>query len=42
MRIATFQLGALGTNCYIVIDEQTSACAVVDPGASGEAVADWL
>ncbi len=42
MRIATFQLGALGTNCYIVIDEQTKACAVVDPGASGEAVADWM
>ena len=42
MRIATFQLGALGTNCYIVIDEQAKTCAIVDPGASGEAVADWL
>ena len=42
MKITVFQLGALGTNCYIVIDEQTKACAVVDPGASGETVADWL
>ena len=42
MKISVFQLGALGTNCYIVIDDQTKACAIVDPGASGEAVADWL
>ena len=42
MKITTFQLGALGTNCYIVTDEQTKACAIVDPGADGEAVADWL
>lgn len=42
MKITVFQLGALGTNCYIVIDERTRSCAVVDPGATGEAVADWL
>ena len=42
MKIAVFQLGALGTNCYIVSDEQTNACAIVDPGDSGRAVADWL
>ena len=42
MKITTFQLGALGTNCYIVTDEQTRACAIVDPGDSGAALADWL
>ncbi len=42
MQIYTFQLGQLGTNCYIVTDEETKRCAVVDPGASGDKVADWL
>ena len=40
MEITVFQLGSLGTNCYIVKDEK--ACAIIDPGASGEALADWL
>ena len=40
MNITVFQLGGLGTNCYIVRDE--NACAIVDPGDSGEALADWL
>lgn len=42
MQIDTLRLGQLETNCYIVTDEQTGACAVVDPGASGGKVADWL
>ncbi len=42
MQIFTFQLGPLGTNCYVVSDEGTRACAVVDPGGAGEAVARWL
>lgn len=42
MKISVFQLGSLGTNCYVAADEQTGVCAVIDPGASGEALADWL
>ena len=42
MRIVTFQLGSLGTNCYVVIDEETRSCAIVDPGASGEELGNWL
>jgi len=42
MHITVFQLGALGTNCYIVTDEETKSCAIVDPGASGEALINWL
>ena len=42
MQIWTFQLGPLGTNCYIVADENTKTCAVVDPGGSGDKVAQWL
>ncbi len=42
MNISVFQLGPLGTNCYIAADEMTGGCAVIDPGASGEALADWF
>ena len=40
MEITVFQLGALGTNCYIVREGKT--CAVIDPGDAGNALADWL
>lgn len=42
MKLTVLQLGELGANCYIVADEQTQACAIVDPGGQGEALADWL
>ena len=42
MKITVFQLGQLGTNCYLIIDDQAKSCAVVDPGDQGEALADWL
>lgn len=40
MEITVFQLGSLGTNCYIVREDK--ACAVIDPGDAGNALADWL
>ena len=42
MQITVFQLGPLQTNCYIVADENTKACAVVDPGDTGSKIARWL
>jgi glyoxylase-like metal-dependent hydrolase (beta-lactamase superfamily II) len=42
MQITVFQLGQLGANCYIVADEQTKVCAVVDPGGQGRELAGWL
>lgn len=42
MKITVFQLGTLQTNCYIAEDTQTKTCALIDPGASGEYLADWL
>lgn len=42
MRITVFELGSMGANCYIVIDEAVKSCAVVDPGGSGQALADWF
>ena len=40
MEITVFQLGSLGTNCYIVREGKN--CAIIDPGDAGEALADWL
>ena len=42
MQITVFQLGPLGANCYLVIDETAKTCAVVDPGGQGNELADWL
>ena len=42
MKISVFQLGQLGANCYIVADENTKSCAVVDPGGQGAELAQWL
>jgi glyoxylase-like metal-dependent hydrolase (beta-lactamase superfamily II) len=33
MLIKNFIVGQLQTNCYIVTDEKTLACAIIDPGA---------
>ena len=40
MEITVFQLGSLGTNCYVVGDGKI--CAIIDPGDAGAALADWL
>ena len=42
MQVKLMQLGMIGTNCYIFLDEETKACAVVDPGDNGERVADYI
>lgn len=42
MLIKTLPLGHLETNCYIVTDETTLECAVVDPGEESNTVLDYL
>ena len=42
MELFTFPLGQLETNCYVLADEKTHRCAIVDPGDDGNAVAQWL
>ena len=42
MKLETMVLGPLATNCYILWDEQTKEAAVIDPGASGQKIADLL
>ena len=42
MLIKDFQLGQLETNCYVVTDEDTLECAVIDPGDEAGTVLDYL
>ncbi|MBQ7144401.1 MAG: MBL fold metallo-hydrolase [Oscillospiraceae bacterium] len=42
MLIKSFSLGAYETNCYIVTDETTLRCAVIDPGAEANTILDYL
>ena len=42
MKMITLPLGALETNCYVVYDEASKACALVDPGAMPQVILDTL
>ena len=33
MKIQVLRVGPLATNCYLLADEQSGQCAVIDPGA---------
>ena len=42
MKISVMQLGAIATNCYIVMDEVNKKAAVVDPGDEAHRVLTYL
>ena len=42
MLIKTIPVGQLETNCYVVTDEKTLDCAVIDPGDESNAILDYL
>lgn len=42
MLLKTITVGALETNCYVVADETTLECAVIDPGADASLLLDYL
>ena len=42
MLIKSFTLGHVQTNCYIVTDESTLECAVIDPGAEANTIMHYL
>lgn len=42
MLIKTIPVGHLETNCYIVANENTLECIVIDPGAEGNTILDYI
>ena len=42
MLLKSFALGAYETNCYIVADEASLDCAVIDPGADAATILNYL
>ncbi|MCI5753202.1 MAG: MBL fold metallo-hydrolase [Clostridiales bacterium] len=42
MLIKTIPVGRLAANCYVVADENTLDCAVIDPGDESGAILDYL
>lgn len=42
MLIKAITVGAYETNCYIVADERTLECAVIDPGSDASTILDYL
>ena len=42
MLIKTLPVGHLGTNCYVVTDENTLNCAVIDPGEESNTILDYI
>ncbi|NLA87166.1 MAG: MBL fold metallo-hydrolase [Clostridiales bacterium] len=42
MLIKTFSVGQIETNCYIVTDEKTLKCAVIDPGDESNVILDYI
>jgi len=42
MEIKTLPVGQIEANCYIVTDEATGHCAVIDPGDESNAILDYI
>ena len=42
MLIKTIPVGQLETNCYVVINEKTLECVVIDPGDESNAILDYM
>ena len=42
MLVKTLPVGMLDTNCYVVTDEKTLKCAIIDPGADSNTILDYI
>jgi len=42
MLIKTLPVGMLETNCYVLTDEVTNECAIIDPGAESNTILDYI
>ena len=40
MKIQALQVPPIGTNCYLLLDEETGKGAIIDPGGAGQAIAE--
>ena len=38
MKIKCLQVGPIGTNCYLLEDDQTGKAAVIDPGEEADRI----
>jgi glyoxylase-like metal-dependent hydrolase (beta-lactamase superfamily II) len=42
MLIKTLPVGYLETNCYVVTDEESRKCAIIDPGSDSNTILDYI
>jgi len=42
MLIKTLIVGMIGTNCYVVTDENTLKCAIIDPGGDSNTILEYV
>ena len=42
MLIKTLAVGMLQANCYVVTDEETNQCAIIDPGGDSGVILDYI
>lgn len=42
MKVHRRVVGRLQTNCYIVEDEASKKCIVIDPGGDGQGILDFI
>ncbi len=42
MKINHYVVGMVQTNCYVVINDETKECFIIDPGASGKQLAEKI
>ena len=42
MLVKTLTVGHLGTNCYVVTNEKTLECVVIDPGDESNTILDYI
>lgn len=42
LRVTTFTVGQMATNCYLLSDSETRECVIVDPGDDAEYISDRI
>lgn len=42
MNLRTKSVGEYQANCYLIVDESTNAGLLVDPGAEGNVLIEWI